>query len=227
MSCFYHFSLLFQIKPSNKRMPQYRADICVILFVAHDMLLSLIPDLHSLFHPNPRNVPAKSVQQKCQALFLAQVIIGCPIKNMERYIDSLSQSEEPQGPKKLEPMSKSEDEKLTCWLHLSFPGIYGHIPERLNTPSLLFLLGRMAAVQPGPNWAVMTRLCLCRDMEFPTLILKNFGAFIPGIRGDLVKVRGLSRPCGHLLCNKRCIPVADIHWPQVLKCCLNFRFELV
>ena len=53
-------------------------------------------------------------------------------------------------------------------------------------------------------------------MDFPALILKNFGAFIPGIRGgDSVNVRGLSRPCGHLLCNKRCIPVADIHWPQV------------
>ena len=113
-------------------------------------------------------------------------------------------------------MNKSEHDKLTSWLHLSFPGIYGHVPERLNTPSFLYLMGRMAAVQPGPNWAIMTRICLARDMEFPTIILKNFGAFIPGIRsGDLVGVRGLSRPCGHLLCNKRCIPIANIHWPQV------------
>ena len=52
-------------------------------------------------------------------------------------------------------------------------------------------------------------------MEFVTLIMKNFGAFIPGIRGDNVNVRGLSRPCGHLMCSKRCVPVAGIHWPQV------------
>ena len=41
-----------QVKPSAKRLPQFRADISVILYVAHDMLLSLIPDVKSLFHPN-------------------------------------------------------------------------------------------------------------------------------------------------------------------------------
>ena len=104
---------------------------------------------------------------------------------------------------------------MTCWLHLSFPGIYGHVVERLNTPSFLFVLGRIAAVQPSPNWPILTRLCLARDMEFGIMIMKNFGAFIPGIRGDTVNVRGLCRPCGHLMCSKGCIPVADIHWPQV------------
>ena len=42
---------------------------------------------------------------------------------------------------------QSEKDKLTCWLHLSFPGIYGHVVERLNTPSFIFLLGRIIAVQ--------------------------------------------------------------------------------
>ena len=138
-------------------MAQYRADISVILFVCHDMLLSLIKDLHSLFHPNPRNVPARSIQQKCQALLIAQIIVGCPIKNVERYIDSLNSTDEDQGPKKLEPLKKSEDDKLNCWLHLSFPGIYGHVPERLNTPSFLYLLGRMAAVQPGKYLVYATK----------------------------------------------------------------------
>ena len=60
-------------------------------------------------------------------------------------------------------------------------------------------------------------------MEFVTLIMKNFGAFIPGIRGDNVNVRGLSRPCGHLMCSKRCVPVAGIHWPQVSYCKVTNR----
>ena len=42
---------------------------------------------------------------------------------------------------------QNEKDKLTCWLHLSFPGIYGHVVERLNTPSFIFLLGRIIAVQ--------------------------------------------------------------------------------
>ena len=123
-------------------------------------------------------------------------------------------------------MQKNENEKLTCWLHLSFPGIYGHVVERLNTPSFLFVLGRIAAVQSSPNWPILTRLCLARDMEFAALIMKNFGAFIPGIRGDTVNVRGLCRPCGHLMCSKACIPVADIHWPQVIAITKNRIFQL-
>ena len=83
---------------------------------------------------------------------------------------------------KLLLLFQSEKDKLTCWLHLSFPGIYGHVVERLNTPSFIFLLGRIIAIQASPNWAIITRLCLARDMEFVTLIMKNFGAFIPGIR---------------------------------------------
>ena len=48
-----------QVKPSAKRLPQFRADISVILYVAHDMLLSLIPDVKSLFHPNPAHVASR------------------------------------------------------------------------------------------------------------------------------------------------------------------------
>ena len=65
------------------------------------MLLSLISDLHTLFHPNPRNVPARSVHQKCLALMISQIIVGCPIKHIERYIESLTSTDETQGPKKL------------------------------------------------------------------------------------------------------------------------------
>lgn len=92
-----------QIKPSKVRVAQYRADISVILYVCHDMLLSLLPDLRSLFHPDPRNVAARSVHQKCLVLMVAQVMVGCPIKSMERYVESLS---EEGPPKRLEPLHK-------------------------------------------------------------------------------------------------------------------------
>ena len=78
----------FQVKPSTKRLTQYRADISVILYVAHDMLLSLIPDLNTLFHPDPRNIAARSIHQKCLTLILAQTMIGSPMKNLERYFES-------------------------------------------------------------------------------------------------------------------------------------------
>ena len=96
-----------QIKPSARRLSQYRADISVILYVAHDMLLSLISDVRTLLHPNPVHVPARSIHQKCLTLLIAQMMVGSPIKNFERYIESITSSDEPQGgPRKLEPMQK-------------------------------------------------------------------------------------------------------------------------
>ena len=79
----------------------------MILYVAHDMLLSLIPDVRSLFHPNPAHVASRSIHQKCLTLLLAQVMMG-PIKNFERYIEALNNpdEEEHRMPKRLEPIKK-------------------------------------------------------------------------------------------------------------------------
>ena len=94
-------------KHSITSIPKYRADISVILYVAHDMLLSLIPDVRSLFHPNPAHVASRSIHQKCLTLLLAQVMMG-PIKNFERYIEALNNpdEEEHRMPKRLEPIKK-------------------------------------------------------------------------------------------------------------------------
>jgi hypothetical protein len=90
-------------------MNQYRADISVVLLVAHDMLLGLIPDLRSLFRPSPRNVVAKSIHQKCLILMTAQVVVGCPIKTMDRFVQSQNDADDPGAgsvPKRLDPIAK-------------------------------------------------------------------------------------------------------------------------
>ena len=71
------------------------------------------------------------------------------------------------------------------------------------------------------------RLCLSRNMEFPALVLRNFGPFVPGITaasegaiteggaGGQEGVRSRRAGCGQILCTKRCLAAADIFWPQV------------
>ena len=79
----------------------------MILYVAHDMLLSLITDLNTLFHPDPRNISARSIHQKCLTLLLAQVMIGAPMKNMDRYVEAqVAPQDNPGVPARLEPMQK-------------------------------------------------------------------------------------------------------------------------
>ena len=75
------------------------------IFLTHTS--SLIPDVRCLFHPNPSHVASRSVHQKCLTLLLAQTIIGSPMKNFERYIESLTTPDESQMmPKRLEPIQK-------------------------------------------------------------------------------------------------------------------------
>ena len=64
-------------------------------------------------------------------------------------------------------------------------------------------------------------------MEFPALVLRNFGPFVPGITagegaaaaaaegGEERGVRSVRAGCGQLLCTKKCLAAADIYWPQV------------
>ena len=99
----------------------------MILYVAHDMLLSLIPDVRSLFHPNPAHVASRSIHQKCLTLLLAQVMMG-PIKNFERYIEALNNpdEEEHRMPKRLEPIKKVIHTYSLCKpLNLTFVQVRG------------------------------------------------------------------------------------------------------
>ena len=63
-------------------------------------------------------------------------------------------------------------------------------------------------------------------MEFPALVLRNFGPFVPGITSgggggggaageEEEGVRSNRAGCGQLLCTKKCLAAADIYWPQV------------
>jgi hypothetical protein len=56
-------------------------------------------------------------------------------------------------------------------------------------------------------------------MEFANVILRNFGAFIPGMTSGVasVTVKTMREGCGQLLCSKKCLGTADIYWPQVLQ----------
>ena len=95
------------------------------------------------------------------------------------------------------------------------PGIYASSPEKLSTPSFVHVLGRMAATQPAPDWPLLVRLCLARNLEFSQLVMRNFGAFVPGVTGAAAFVKSMGEGCGNLLCVRRCLGTADIFWPQV------------
>ena len=75
---------------------------------------------------------------------------------------------------------------------------------------------------PRGKSEIWLRLCLSRNMEFPALVLRNFGPFVPGITSsggvageEGEGVRSNRAGCGQLLCTKKCLAAADIYWPQV------------
>ncbi len=91
------------------------------------------------------------------------------------------------------------------------------------TDSLFFAAHSLSRTCPH------SRLCLARNMEFSTVVLRNFGAFVPGLggggggdnggggggSGGGNHVKSMREGCGQMFCSKRCLGTADIYWPQV------------
>ncbi|TRY78188.1 hypothetical protein TCAL_04263 [Tigriopus californicus] len=205
-----------KINPSPARLAQYRADITAILLITHDIMLSLFPGIQ-MFLDTRSNVLARSIHAKAAILCTALTLVGCPMKAMARVTLQGSNLDLADSTNRLQPLDKNleDNRRLIYWLHLILPGYYSNVPEKLGTPAFVYLLGRMNALQPGPNWPLLVRLCLARNMEFCGVVLQNFGAFIPGITGEPF-VKSMKEGCGKLMCTKRCLGTADIFWPQAV-----------
>ena len=100
------------MRPSLRRLAQYRADVTAILLVAHDFLLSLVPSLASLFAPghNPgSSFVARSIHTKCTILVTALAVVGCSVKVLARSCEEIFKSgagNPPESGGRLQPLDR-------------------------------------------------------------------------------------------------------------------------
>ncbi len=79
MNTLYCELTMLQIRPSSRRLVQYRADLTAILLTSHDLLLSLCTDPGAFFVPPP-GAFVRAAHAQCAMLATALAIVGCPIK---------------------------------------------------------------------------------------------------------------------------------------------------
>ena len=101
------------MRPSLRRLAQYRADVTAILLVAHDFLLSLVPGLASLFAPGHNhggsNFVARSIHTKCTILVTALAVVGCSVKVLARSCEEIFKSgagNPPESGGRLQPLDR-------------------------------------------------------------------------------------------------------------------------
>ena len=78
-----------------------------------------------------------------------------------------------------------------------------------------YLSTKMAGTLPGPSWPHVVKTCLSHGMMAPTNIMNQFGAFIPGMKGDNTPTL-MTDGCGNLQCYQTCFNSADLSWPAAV-----------
>ena len=63
----------------------------------------------------------------------------------------------------------------------------------------------------GPSWPYVVKTCLSHEHLAPTAIMSQFGAFIPGIKGDDTPTL-MTDGCGNLQCRQNCFNSADLRF---------------
>ncbi|CAB4069978.1 unnamed protein product [Lepeophtheirus salmonis] len=204
-----------QITPNPARMPQFRGDIFAILMVSVDFLLSLVSCLSHLFCPLPIHLASRSIHAKCTALTLALTLMGLPIKILHA---SIKKDESIVKSNKLDPIEKksnplnSHEDELIRWLSLTtLHASSTNNLKLLPNSSFVSILARHASLQPHPEWSLIVRLVLSRNMSFASLVMVNIGAYIPD-EDSKPKQSG----CNFLMCNRKCIGVAEKGWSQLV-----------
>lgn len=61
----------------------------------------------------------------------------------------------------------------------------------------------------GPAWSHVVKACLSHELLLPTTIMTQFGAFVPGLKGDNTPTL-MTDGCGNLHCQQNCFHSADL-----------------
>ena len=92
------------------------------------------------------------------------------------------------------------------------PRLYSRTPSHTTPGAQLYLLSRLIADHPQPQWSLMVQLCTTYSRAFPVTILTEMGAYIPSQE----KTENCNQKCGLLACSQFCLGAAGPNWPVLV-----------
>ncbi|XP_025078589.1 uncharacterized protein KIAA0825-like isoform X3 [Pomacea canaliculata] len=158
------------VRPSFRRIKQYRYDITAVLLCVLDHLFSVCNSLSKLLDPGHGQLPQYSIHNLACNLLAALAVIGAPLETLYRlfkngfanYRESLARQDH------------TAVGNNTQWMHWLWPALFqpGHKHyDDMQTTSALFLQLTLLLRQPQPNWGLLVQALLMKDYTLSSTLL--------------------------------------------------------
>ena len=197
------------LSPTTARIPQYRSDILAILLAVVELLPCVTSTLPTLSAPTKDHSKLLSIHSKCEILLSMLVMVTAPATSISSIIVDNPHS------KTLPSIHKRRtllQDKRKTWQEVVCPRLYSRTPSHTTPGAQLYLLSRLIADHPQPQWSLMVQLCTTYSRAFPVTILNEMGAYIPSQE----KTENSNQKCGLLACSQFCLGAAGPNWPVLV-----------
>eukprot|EP00090_Calanus_glacialis_P018524 TRINITY_DN28750_c0_g1_i1.p1 TRINITY_DN28750_c0_g1~~TRINITY_DN28750_c0_g1_i1.p1 ORF type:complete len:852 (+),score=156.49 TRINITY_DN28750_c0_g1_i1:642-3197(+) len=197
------------ISPTGARLDQYRTDILAILLSVVELLPCIAQNLPMLSAPTKDHPKLLSIHAKCELLLSIMVMVTAPANSISNIIVDNPHSQTLPSIHKKKP---SHLEPQKTWQELICPALYTK-KYSLTTPATqLYLLSKLIADHPQPQWALMVQLCTSNNRAFSSTVFTQMGAYVPTHH----KSGDRSQKCGLLSCSQSCLGAAGPNWPVLV-----------
>jgi len=196
------------ISPTGARLDQYRADILAILLAVVELLPCVAPDLPTLASPTTEHPKLLSIHAKCEILLSMLVMVTAPATVISNIIVDNPHSQTLPNIHKKKPSL----EPPKTWQELICPALYTKRYSHTTPATQLYLISKLIADHPQPQWALMVQLCTSYSQAFSATIFTQMGAYVPSHE----KSDSINQKCGLLSCSQFCLGAAGPNWPVLV-----------
>ncbi|CAL1530200.1 unnamed protein product [Lymnaea stagnalis] len=159
-----------RIKPSFRRIKQFRYDITTILLCTSDHLLKASCSLSQYLDVGHNQLPHYSIHNQCSNLLAILALVSSPVEMLYRVFKRGYN-------RKLESQGSGDNSHGGCntnWLHWIWPSLIHsgtkHYDD-MQTAAALYLHLRIFLSQPQNEWGSLTEALLMKDQTLSILLI--------------------------------------------------------
>ncbi|XP_059169109.1 uncharacterized protein KIAA0825-like [Physella acuta] len=158
-----------RVKPSFRRVKQYRYDITAVLLCVSDHLLKACSSVSQYLDPGHNELPHYSIHNQCSNLLAMLAIVSSPIETLYRVFKrGYNRKIESQTSGDLQVGYNSH------WLHYIWPSLIHsgtkHYDD-MQTAAALYLHLSLFLNQPQTDWGALTQALFMKDQTLSILLI--------------------------------------------------------
>ncbi|XP_048250492.1 uncharacterized protein KIAA0825-like [Haliotis rufescens] len=163
-----------RVKPSFKRVKQFRYDLTAVLLCTEEFLLHTSSSVSHILDPGHTDQPAYTIHNLCSTIFSALAIVSSPLEILYRvYKKGYGRRRDSHEEFSLH-LATSYTGSNTHWLHWIRPELY-HTNQKhfddMQTTMAVYVQLQMLLHQPDPHWGKLLQLLIMKEFTVSILLL--------------------------------------------------------